>query len=85
MNCVVELIPKAIFNRQNPIIIGVKVVSDVPLNIGTVLHYQNILLGPVTVIEKNHQNKLNAKTNQTVAISINSNVKFENDYRFLHA
>ena len=29
MNCVVELIPEAIFNRQNPIIIGIKVISDV--------------------------------------------------------
>lgn len=78
-----SVVPGAIFNRQNPIIIGVNVIEG-NLNVGTELFIENVKLGVVTRIEHNHHQLLRAINGKRVAISIDSNIQFLDIYQILH-
>lgn len=78
-----SVVPGAIFNRQNPIIIGVDIIGG-ELNIGSILFIGNVELGVVTSMEYNHRPLLQATNGKKVAISINSNIQFLDTYQILH-
>ncbi len=67
--CELEILPNCIFNRKNPIVIGVKIING-SLKTGTPLSTDTIVLGKVSKIEYNHKEKQRALLGEEVAISI---------------
>lgn len=84
--CILEIVPDCIFNKKEPIIIGVRVVDGL-LKIGTPLCVQKVVtytdeegrtrnkkemlyLGKVTSLQDNHKEIPQATTDQQVAIKI---------------
>ena len=72
--------PSCIFNKKDPIILGVDV-EDGILKVGTPLvvpQSQNLLIGKVTSIERDHKEVELAKKGQSVAVRIQneSNVTY---------
>lgn len=69
---VLDILPNAIFNTKNPIVLGCKVVDGVA-KIGTPLccpAKDKIVIGKITSIQKNHEEQKDAKKGDEVAIKI---------------
>lgn len=68
--CVLKILPQHIFNKKDPIVMGVEVVEGT-LRLGTMLCVPNIGLdiGKVTRIENNHKEVTFAKKSTQVSIS----------------
>lgn len=72
--CVLQIIPKYIFNKKDPIIIGVKVING-SLHIGTPLCIPelNLFVGNIISIQHNNKDITIANTNMEVCIKIENN------------
>eukprot|EP00744_Colponema_vietnamica_P003278 GILI01005047.1.p1 GENE.GILI01005047.1~~GILI01005047.1.p1 ORF type:complete len:935 (-),score=370.54 GILI01005047.1:122-2896(-) len=70
--CVLKIVPTCVFNKRDPIIVGVDIVQGI-LRIGTPLcvpDRDNLDIGRVTSIEANHKPVEFARKGQSVAIKI---------------
>jgi translation initiation factor 5B len=69
--CVLKILPQHIFNKKDPIVIGVEVLEGT-LRLGTILSIPqlNLDVGRVTSIENNHREAQVAKKGLSVAIKI---------------
>ena len=69
--CVLKILPTAIFNKKDPIVLGVEVIEGT-LRLGTPLYVPSISLdvGKVTRIENNHKEVTTAKKGTSVAVQI---------------
>lgn len=77
--CVLKIIPTCVFNKKDPIIVGVEVVSGIA-RVGTVLCVPSqgfIDLGRIASLEHNHKNVDKATKGQSVAMKIQPQMAVE--------
>ncbi|WCJ43373.1 eukaryotic translation initiation factor 2 (eIF-2) family protein [Euphorbia peplus] len=82
--CVLSIMPNCIFNKKDPIILGVDVIEGI-LKVGTpicVPERDFIDIGRITSIENNHKPVDYAKKGQKVAVKISSNSSEEQQKMF---
>ena len=71
--CVLKILPNHIFNKKDPIVLGVEILEGT-LKIGTPLYVPSLSLdvGKVTRIENNHKEVNSAKKGTSVAVEISN-------------
>lgn len=84
--CIVKILPQFIFNKKDPIVVGVEVLEGV-LKLGTMLTIPSLGfldVGRVISIENNHKEVQNAKKGTSVAVKIvneaNPNMMYERHF-----
>lgn len=71
--CILEILPQYIFNKKDPIIIGVKIINgELHKNTKICVPSKNIIVGTIKNIQNNNKDVDIAKINDEVAISISS-------------
>jgi len=77
--CVLKIMPGCVFNKKDPIVLGVEVVSGIA-RVGTVICVPSqgyIDLGRIASLEHNHKAVEKATRGQTVAMKIQSQIALE--------
>lgn len=77
--CVLKILPNCVFNKKDPIVVGVEVVSGIA-RVGTVLCVPSqgfIDLGRIASLEHNHKSVDKATKGQSVAMKIQPQIALE--------